>query len=122
MPSIRGIDLSNGIKIDGVGIASVNLSAASFSTIGTIADREAQINRLVQSAYEYSELLSSITPDEGPRQKLPILNPRQRIEKIGNKDYLITKRMFVAIHLFSLTPLKYTICCSDGPIEGEWWL
>lgn len=122
MPSIRGIDLTNGIKIDGVGIPSVNLSATSFSTIGTIADREAQINSQVQSVYEYSEPLSSVTLDEGPRQKPPILSPRQRIEKIGNKDYLITKRMFVAIHLFSLVPLKYTICCSDEPIEGEWWL
>ena len=122
MPPIKSINLSDGIKIVGNGIPSVEYKLAQFPSIGNLLDRQTQVKGLVQSAYEYSEPLNSLTKDEPPTFDPPILTPRQRIEKIGNKDYLITKRMFVDFHIFSLVPLKYTIRCSDEPIEGEWWL
>ncbi len=122
MPAISSINLTNGIKIDGVGIPSVNLPVGNFPSSGTLAVRETYIQNLIQAAYEQSFLVSSLTPDEGARQKPPILKNYERIETIGGKTYLIRKLMFISFHLFSMSPWNYTIRCSDEPIIGEWWL
>ena len=121
MPPIKEISFANGIKIVGDGIPSVDIAFAQFPSTGTLGNREANLNKLIQGKYEEKVLLSSLEADDRVRQLSPMLLPCERIEKIGGKGYLITTVMYVKIHLYSLSPLKYNICCSDEPITGEWW-
>ena len=121
MPAIKEISFADGIRIVGDGIPSIEVKLAQFPKTGTLVSRETTLNKLIQEKYEETVLLSSLEPDDRLLQALPILLPCERIEKITGKDYLITTRMFVQVHIYSLSPLKYTIRCSDNPITGEWW-
>lgn len=128
MPSIKGIDLSDGIRIVGSGIPSVWIKEADFPKISpgeTEKEREMEgiLSRDLQANYEDKILLSDIPDitDDDPLMQ-GILHPNERIEKIRGKDTLITTLMYVAVHIFSTSPLKYTIQCSNSPVGGEWWL
>lgn len=138
MPPIVRVDFSDGILIECDGLPSVHITLAStsissesvggktylvaeFPKTGTLANREATLNKLIQEYYENKVLLSSLPADDQTRQVPPILSPDERIEKISGKDYLITTLMWIQVHLYSLSPLKYTTRCSDLPITGEWW-
>lgn len=119
MPPIKEISLAGGIRIVGDGIPSIEVKLAQFPVTGTLASREAAVNKLIQGYYEDKTLLSSLLADDPAR--LGILADNQRIEKISGKEYLIATLMWVQVHLYSLSPLKYTIRCSDFPITEEWW-
>ena len=119
MPAIREISFQNGIKIVGDGIPSVDIAIAQFPSTGTLANRQTTINKLIQEQYEDRQLLSNFPSDDPVRQNPPVLIPRERIEKIGSKDYLITTLMFVKVIIYSLSPLKYNIRCSDLPIPDS---
>ena len=126
MPAIKEISFADGIRIEGDGIPSVWIKEIDFPKIPPgEAEKEREmegiLTRDLQANYEEKVLLSSLEADDRLLQALPILLPCERIEKISGKDYLITTRMFVQVHLYSLSPLKYTIRCSDDPITGEWW-
>lgn len=124
MPPIREISFADGVKIVGDGIPSVDIAIAQFPQTGTLANREAALNKLIQEQYEVKTLLSDLladNPDERVFQDPPVLLPCERIEKIVGKNYLITTTMFIQVHIYSLSPLKYTIRCSDEPITEEWW-
>ena len=117
MPAIKEISFTNGIKIVGDGIPSVDITIAQFPNTGTLANRQTAINKLIQDYYEDRKLLSDFPSDDPVRQNPPVLClPYERIEKIGGKDYLITTLMFVKVIFYSLSPLKYNIRCSDLPI------
>ena len=118
MPAIKEISFLNGIKIVGDGIPSVDITIAQFPQTGSLSNREVTLNKLLQSYYEDKKLLSDLSFDS---VRLGQLLPYERIEKIGGKDYLVTTLMYTQVHIYSLNPLKYIICCSDNPITGEWW-
>ena len=124
MPSIKQIDFSDGIRIVGSGIPDVWIKEKDFPKISPgEAEKEREmegiLSRDIQANYEVKTLLSDIPNDDPVR--LGQLLPCERIEKITGKDYLITTIMYVAVHVFSTSPLKYTVRCSDEPITGEWW-
>ena len=129
MPPIKEISFDKGIKIVGDGIPSVDIAIADFPKVPPgEAEKEREmegiLTRDLQANYEVKILLSDIAienPDDRVLQDPPILLPCERIEKIAGKNYLITIRMFVEVHIYSVNPLKYNICCSDNPITGEWW-
>ena len=125
MPPIKSIDFSDGIRIVGSGIPDVWIKKADFPKISPgEAEKEREmegiLTRDVQSNYEVKTPLSDF-PNDDP-VKLGQLLPNERIEKVTGKDYLITTVMYVAVHVFSTSPLKYTVRCSDLPIGGEWWV
>lgn len=121
MPPIKEISFADGIRIVGDGIPSIEVKLAQFPSTGAMASRETTLNKTIQANYEDRKLLSDFPLDDPVRQSPPILTSNERIEKIAGKDYLITTLMYVQVHLYSLSPLKYTIRCSDSPITGEWW-
>ena len=128
MPPIKSIDFSDGIRIVGSDfLPTVWIKEKDFPKIPPgEAEKEREmegiLSRDIQANYEVKTLLSGFLADDPVRQSPPILLPVERIEKISGKDYLITTLMFVQVHVYSLSPLKYTIVCSDLPIGGEWWL
>ena len=130
MPPIRQIDLSDGIRIVGSGVPSVWIKESEFPKISPgeaekEREMEGRLTSDLQANYEVKTLLSDIPDinDEDPlMQDPPILTQNERIEKIKGKDTLITTLMYVAVHIFATSPLKYTIRCSNSPIGGEWWL
>lgn len=130
MPPIKGIDLSDGIRIEGSGVPNVWIKESEFPQISPgEAEKEKEMEGILtsdlQTNYEVKTVLSDvpdITPDDPLMQDPPILQQNERIEKIKGKDTLITTLMYVAAHIFSTNPLKYTVRCSDSPIGGEWWL
>lgn len=130
MPPVRQVDLSDGIKIVGSGVPSVWIKEADFPKIPPgEAEKEREmegiLSRDLQANYEIQTLLSDIPDDDPVKQDPPELFINERIEKIKGKWYLITTLMYVAIHVFSTSPLKYTIKCQNrelGAIGGEWWL
>ena len=130
MPSIKGIDFSDGIRIIGSGIPSAWIKEADFPKISPgEAEKEREMEGILtsdlQANYEVKTLLSDvpdINADDPLMQDPPILEQNERIEKIRGKDTLITTLMYAAVHIFSTSPLKYTVRCSDSPIGGEWWL
>ena len=124
MPSIKQIDFSDGIRIVGSGIPDVWIKEKDFPKISPgEAEKEREmegiLSRDIQANYEVKTLLSDIPNDDPVR--LGQLLPCERIEKIAGKNYLITTIMYVQVHVFSTSPLKYTVRCSDEPITGEWW-
>lgn len=119
MPPIKEISFQDGVKIMGDGIPSVDITVAQFPSTGNLASRQANLNKLIQDYYEDKKLLSDFPLDDPVRQNPPILLPRERIEKIAGKDYLITTLMFVKVIIYSLNPLKYNIRCSDDPISDS---
>lgn len=126
MPPIKGIDLSDGIRIIGSGAPSVWIKGANFPALADAQILEGNLNNLIQSQYEKWTPLSEYPNDDPVKNKpKPILLINERIERVGNKDYLVAIIMYVAIHIFSINPLKYTVKCQNsriGPIGGEWWL
>ena len=125
MPSIKSVDFSDGIRIEGSGIPSVWIHEKDFPKIPPgEAEKEKEMEGILshdlQANYEVKTLLSDF-PNNDP-VKLGQLLPNERIEKITGKDYLITTIMYVVVHVYSTSPLKYTVRCSDEPIGGEWWL
>ena len=119
MPCIKEIDLSNGIRI--VGSASTptfDLLSIDFPASVDAADLEAKLTATLQREYEIIKKLNTFPNDDPVRQNPPIL-PYNCRKQGGN---LIITQMYVAIHVESLAPLKYNICCSDYPIGGDWWI
>ena len=124
MPLIKSVDFSDGIRIIGSGIPYAWIKKADFPKIAPgEAEKEREmegiLSRDIQANYEVKTLLSDIPNDDPVR--LGQLLPCERIEKIAGKNYLITTIMYVQVHVFSTSPLKYTVRCSDYPITGEWW-
>jgi len=128
MPPVRQIDLSDGIRIIGSGVPSVWIKRADFPKISPgEAEKEKEMEGILthdlQANYEVKTLLSEYPPEDPVQQGQLLIN--ERIEKIKGKDYVVAITMYVAVHVFSTSPLKYTICCQNsrlGAIGGEWWL
>lgn len=130
MPSIKGISFTDGIKIDSVdAIKSVEIKAVDFPDVSLSAtpegDLEVDLTQQLQSNFEVSILLSTIPKEDPVKQEPPQLLVNERIQDVSGQDYLIATTMWVAVHVFSTTPLRYTVMCqnaSEGPITGNWWL
>jgi len=128
MPAIRGIDIqSDRVTITmGSGVEkTMLLSDVKIPPNTTIEQADALATQYLQKMYEQSWTLDDPSW-EGDLGRIgldpPVLLPNERIEKIKGKDTYIICEMFVAVHFLSLDPIKYTICCSNDPIGGEWWL
>jgi len=117
LPAIKGINLTGGIHITGSALADYELKEVSFPG-GNIQQIETAINTFLKTRFEIRTPLSSLSVDDPIRQPSPVLAPTERIE--GTE--LITTQMFVEVHIFSLTPVRYTITCSDEPIRSGWWV
>jgi len=131
MPAIRGIDLTDGIKILHSHRSGTFLpKTGCVAGVGEdLADFNSRITRVVQTQYEHWWLLTD--PSWGDtsdcrifHKPKPILLPNERIEKIGGKSYYIITEMYVALHFDSMNPINWPpkIRCSNAPIGGEWWL
>lgn len=118
MPSIKQIDLSNGIRIVGSAVHDFELLLANFPVDTDPDNLSAKLTALLQDEYEIKKKLNTFPNDDPVRQHPPILPYNCRIAA-GN---LIITQMYVAVHVSSLAPLEYNICCSDFPIGGDWWL
>lgn len=129
MPPIRGID----IQLDRVIITMTNgtekvlmLADVKLRSNLTIEEADTMATQYLQKMYEQSWALDDPSW-EGDLGRIGegILLPNERIEKVKGKDTYIVTEMFVAVHFFSLDPIKYTIRCQNpelGSIGGEWWL
>jgi len=130
MPPIKSVDFSDGIRIIGSGVPTVWIKEADFPKISpSEAEKEREmegiLSRDIQANYEVKTLLSEYPDDDPCKQDPPQLLINERIEKIKGKDYLVAVTMYVSVHIFSTSPLKYTIKCQNsrlGAIGGEWWL
>lgn len=130
MPPIKEVDLSDGIRIVGSGVPSVWVKEVDFPNISPgEAEKEREMEGVLsedlQINYEIQTLLSDYPFDDPSRQEPPELLINERIEKIRGKDYLVAVTMYVAVHIFTYSPLKYTVMCQNsriGPIGGDWWL
>ena len=130
MPPLRGIDLSEGIKILHNHRDDTFLPKTScIAGVGeTLEEFNAKITRVVQTQYEHSWSLKDPSWDTKNdrvfNKPQPILLPNERIEKIGGESYYIITKMFIALHFNNQNPISWPpqIKCSNGPIEGEWWL
>lgn len=130
MPPIRQVDLSDGIRIVGSGVPSVWIKEKDFPKIPSgEAEKEREMEgiliRDIQANYEKKTLLSEYPDDDPVKQDPPKLLINERIEKIKGKDYLVSILMYIAVHIYSTNPLKYTVKCQNsraGAIGGEWWL
>jgi len=130
MPALRGIDLSEGIKIlHGHRSDTILPKTSCIAGVGEdLADFNNRITRVVQAQYEHWWDLKD--PSWGDKagcrifEKPPRLLPNERIEKIKGKSYYIVTEMFIALHFDSMNPINWPpkIKCSNEPIEGEWWL
>lgn len=118
MPSIKEIDLSNGIRIVGSALPDFDLLSIDFPASADVADLEAKLTAMLQFQYEVRKKLNTFPNDDPIRQHPAVLPYNCRIAA-GN---LIITQMYVAIHVSSLAPLEYNIRCSDFPIGGNWWL
>lgn len=130
MPALRGIDLSEGIKIlhthrDDTFLPKIGCVVG----IGeTLEEFNAKITRVIQTQYEHSWSLKDPswgdTSDCRIFEKPPRLLPNERIERIGGTKYYIIADMFIALHFDNHNPLSWPpkIMCSNDPIGGEWWL
>ena len=114
MPPLRGIDLTEGIRILHNHRDEVFLPKAGCVVgIGeTLEEFNAKITSIVQTQYEHSWDLKDPswgdTKDSRIHQKpQPILLPNERIEKIGGTAYYIIAEMFVALHFDSHNPLSW---------------
>lgn len=124
MPPIKGIDLSDGIRIVGSGVPNSRISLAEIEALHepNASKLEQTLTALLQANYEEKTLLSDYPPEDPVSQGQLLIN--ERIERISGKDYVVAITMYVAVHVFSTNPLKYTLKTQDsrlGPIGGEWW-
>ncbi len=116
--SVKEINLDNGIRI--VGSASTpdfDLLSIDFPASVDPNDLSAKLTAMIQRQYEIRKKLNTFPNNDPVRQHPPVLPYNCRIAA-GN---LIITQMYVAIHVYSLAPLKYNIRCSKFLIEGEWW-
>lgn len=120
MPSIKEIDLSDGIRLvksNGDEIVYTLAQMAAFN--GTAAQLEQGAVDLLTE--EYSWNINQWEPDHRIRQDPPILRPNERIE--GNK--VIITVTFAAVHIFNFpitSSSDYIVRLSTLPIEDNWWL
>lgn len=126
MPPVREIDLSDGIRIVTSGsLANVNRPAAEIVAVpGNLVQKEVAANQWLQQQYENRIALADLPPDDRVLEDPPDLRPYERIEKIGGIEYWIGIIMYVAVHIYSLSPLRLNIATQNkelGPIIGGWW-
>ena len=122
MPDVVSIDFTDGVRIV-TSRKTISLPVANFPS-GNLAQKEARVNQFLQEQFEDLVALADLEPDDRVKQMPPSLLINERIEKRGGIDYLVTTWQWVSFHIFSVSPLKYTIRIDNpelGPITGEWW-
>ena len=123
MPDVVSIDFNDGVRIV-TSRKTVSLPVANFPS-GNLGQKEARVNRFLQEQFEDRISLADFDPADPVRQTPPVLLVNERIEQVGGTDNLVTTWQWVSFHIFSLSPLRYTIRVQNpelGPITGEWWL
>lgn len=121
MPPVREIGCSDGIRVIGSDGRTVQFQAATIVALpGNLKLIDQRLNTLFQQQYESRFQLADYEPDHRVRQEPPTLHVWERIEG----DELVVTTMWVAIHIYSLSPLKLIPKFQNkelGPITGEWW-
>lgn len=129
MPPIRGIDIQSDrviITMSNGMAKTMLLSDVKIPPHTTIEQADSLATQYLQVMYEQSWTLDdpSWEGDLG-RIGQGVLLPNERIEKIKGKNTYVVTEIFVAVHFYSLNPIRYTIKCQNpelGAIGGEWWL
>lgn len=107
------------VVVDGMPTLTINITQVpSWIDITTT---ETYINAQIERYLEVWTPISSLPKDDPVRNG--ILNDNERIESQG-RDYLVTTLGYGAIHIFSLSPLKFTTRFNgldSGPVTGTWW-
>src|SRR3990167_3467480 len=122
MPDVVSIDFTDGVRIV-TSRKTVNLPVANFPA-GNLPQKEARVTQFLQEQFEDWLPFSEIDPADPVKQTPPILLINERVERRGGQDYLVTTWQWVAFHIFSLSPLRYTIRVRNpelGPVIGTWW-
>lgn len=121
MPDVRSISFADGIEIVTL-VRTVHITGATMiATPGTVKQVEAAATAYLQGQFQSRYALADYPVDHRLRQPTPSLYVW---EEIDGTDVIVTT-MWIAVHVFSKSPLKYTLCCQNkelGPIAGEWWL
>jgi hypothetical protein len=132
MPAIQGVSINDGTitihrSSGDIVMTSVDYDPKPQDTVESLSERA---TAWLQQWFEHRWRLDdpSWEPTEYSRihQDPPVLNSRERIEKITGKDWYIVTEMYVAVRFLNLTPPftfeNVKIMCSNKPITGEWWL
>ena len=129
MPPVREINTDDGLYIkmsNGLVFhdTAVQVVARLNSTPGNLKKKEAAYNQWLQSQEPFQktypvdeyEIDHQVHSDPG---NLPTW-------RIMAGAYVGEIIMFITVHIFELSPLRFTICCRNkqsGPItEDDWWL
>ncbi len=119
--SVRSIDFTNGIKIEGsCGLGTLDLTTAFFPSVSDANALSVSLTSTCQRFFETSVRLSSFPKDDPVRDTQIPLPPNQR--RAGGN--LITSHIFIAVHVFNYpvtSSSDYTVRCSRLPITGNWW-
>jgi hypothetical protein len=119
--SFSSISFADGVKISGCpwkhGADIVFTGSNIVAAPGNLKQKETRLNQLLQGQCEVTYAKADYEPDHRFRQDPPGLNSNER----EDGDNIIITLMYVQAHIFTLSPLKLTVCCSREPITGEWW-
>ena len=117
MPSLDVLAISrvDGITIETSSRGVLKLSKADFPS-GSISSVETKVNQILQAWFDDKIPLSQIPDDDPIKRGVLLAN-----ERIEGKQVIITT-MYVRVHIFSLSPLEFVMCCSVEPIPDAWWV
>lgn len=125
MPPVRAINLDDGIDILMTGgtqfiESKLNIQGRLAGVSGNLKKKEAKFNEWLQLRPEFASIypLSSYDLDH-PVHTDPDNLPAWRYI---DGDNVVEIKMFIAVHIFEASPLRFTIMTSDFPIGGDWWL
>lgn len=124
MPSIKQIDLSNGLEIITTGsLANFSMTTIELETriaglAGNIKKKEERINKWLnqQEPFLRRRPLSDFPPEDPIRLGTTVGG------EVVDGDEVLIQRFYVAIHILETNPLKIEAMTSDFPIGGDWWL
>ena len=119
MPPIRRISYQDGLHVETTGtLANIDWSEVEVLAMGMdVAMLEANMQYNLQVQYQRRDKKNTWPPDHRLRDNPPVLKPN---EKEDGQD-IITTLMFVDVHVFSRSPLNFTVKFSNSPISGDWW-
>lgn len=120
MPPIKGIDLSDGIRIIGSGVPSIDIKFAQFPMSISGSDLQFKLVGNIGRIFEDWVLLKDLEREDPLRQKPPIFDDLVRQRLSPDDKYIVTTKMFIKLEILNYPPTKegdINVICSDFPID-----
>lgn len=112
------------LRISFVSLPDIVVRASDVPRTDLVTAEET-VRQYVQKSFEVWTFVADFPADDPIRNKPnPILLDHERIEKVDNKDYLVSTIAYFDIHIYLLDPLRFITKINGldlGLIEGEWW-